>query len=242
LGVEPFLLRIEPSDDADSVGSVEPFFSSDCVVVDIPPEAALGPDFHPEQIATILSFIERAERRPSHLLYVSSVSVYGPSQGPVDERTQPLPDQGSGSILLEAEQKLSRFARERAMGLTIVRPGGLIGPGRHPGLFLAGRKGVLNGTTPVNMIHQLDLCEMMTSLIVDHPTAAGEVEIYNAVSPHHPLRSEFYSRASVAIGVEPPSFASSSCASPKIVSSEKIRRVTGCTPRFDDLYGAIGAL
>ena len=242
LGIEPLLLRIEPLEDGDIFSdspAADRFFDSSTLVIDIPPETALGADYHPAQISAILARVNLPSVQ--HILYVSSTSVYGSHQGAVDEETELLPDQGSGQILKRAEKMLTDYARKHSVGLTIVRPGGLIGPGRHPGLFLAGRKGAVNGESPVNLIHQLDLVDFLTSLIVDHPTAAGTVEIYNAVSTHHPLRSEFYPRAALAIGVEPPLFLPNETPPTKTVGSEKIRRVTGFVARFDDLYASIGA-
>jgi nucleoside-diphosphate-sugar epimerase len=242
LGVEPLLLRIEPLEDGDVFSdspAADRFFSSMTLVINIPPETALGADYHPGQISAILARVNLPDVQ--QILYVSSTSVYGSHQGRVNEITALEPDQGSGQILRRTEKMLSDYALKHSIGLTIVRPGGLIGPGRHPGLFLAGRKGAANGESPVNLIHQLDLGDLLTSLIVDHPTPQGSVEIYNAVSSHHPLRSEFYPRAALAIGVEPPTFAANENPPTKFVLSEKIRQVTGCLPRFDDLYESIGA-
>jgi nucleoside-diphosphate-sugar epimerase len=244
IGIEPLLLRIDPSEQNEFTSSPgsEKFFSSHCLVINIPPETALGADYHPAQLKAILAMIDQSPVKPAQILYVSSTSVYGSTQGNVNEETEPLPDQGSGSILLAAEKLLTEYAIAKKVGLTIVRPGGLIGPGRHPGLFLAGRRGALNGEAPVNMIHQLDLSELLTSLVVDHSTAAGSTTIFNAVSSHHPKRSEFYPRAALAIGVAPPIFAEAKSPNAKVVSSEKIRAVTGLALRFDDLYAAIGAV
>ncbi len=242
LGIEPLLLRIEPLEEGDLFSdspAADRFFDSNTLVIDIPPETALGADYHPAQISAILARVNMPSVQ--QILYVSSTSVYGSHQGQVSETTPLDPDQGSGLILRRTERMLSDFAGKHSIGLTIVRPGGLIGPGRHPGLFLAGRKGAANGASAVNLIHQLDLVDLLTSLIVDHPTPLGGVEIYNAVSSHHPLRSEFYPRAALAVGVEPPTFAPNDNPPNKIVLSEKIRRVTACVLRFDDLYESIGA-
>lgn len=241
VGIEPFLLRIEPEMRGESTG-VGSFFSSRCLVLDLPPEISLGTDYHTSQLESIFDFIREAPVRPEQLVYVSSTSVYGADQGLVDETIVPRPDGDSGEVLVRAEHMVAAFARSMGLGLTIVRPGGLIGPGRHPGLFLAGRRELRNGEAVVNMIHQLDLADQMAELIAGHPVAAGACEIYNAVSSHHPTREEFYVRAARAIGVEPPTFAATDIeVPPKIVRSEKIVRVTKRMFRYDDLYSAIGA-
>jgi nucleoside-diphosphate-sugar epimerase len=225
--------------ESSDVGS---FFSSSCLVLDLPPEVSLGTDYHTGQLESIFDFIRKAPSQPKQLVYVSSTSVYGADQGVVDETIVPRPDGDSGEVLVRAEQMVSAFARSMGLGLTIVRPGGLIGPGRHPGLFLAGRRELRNGAAVVNMIHQLDLAEQMAELIASHPVTAGACEIYNAVSSHHPTREEFFVRAARSIGVEPPTFAATDTEAPsKIVRAEKIVRATKRMFRYDDLYSAIGA-
>ncbi len=255
MGIEPLLFRIEPDLDpapkngAPADQSYQPFaagspsaafFESDAFVINVPPETALGPEFHPGEIAIILTRISQSARKPKHLVYVSSTSVYGSNQGFVTETSPALPDAGSGEILLRAESMLTQFARAHSVSLSIVRSGGLIGPGRHPGLFLAGRKNAANGASPVNMIHQLDLVNILGSLIADHVPSPGEVEVYNAVSSQHPARSEFYVWAAQSIGVEPPTFQVATESATKTISSEKIRALTGLELRFDDLYASMG--
>lgn len=245
LDIEPLLFRIEPEVGAPEAfpadSTAAKFFESETLVIGLPPETSLGPEYHPGQIATILSRVTQSRRPPAHLVYVSSTSVYGASQGAVDESTRPLPDEGSGPILVRTESALRSYASERGLALTIVRPGGLIGPGRHPGLFLAGRSNVANGDAPVNMISQADLVEILVSVIADVVPAPGEVAIYNAVSDHHPSRREFYTRTAEAIGVAAPVFSSApSIESPKFVSAAKIRALPRMSSRFDDLYAAIG--
>ncbi|RYZ63406.1 MAG: hypothetical protein EOP05_23650, partial [Proteobacteria bacterium] len=122
------------------------------LIVNIPPEAAMGADFHPSQIKEILHRL-KGHKDFKHLLYVSSTSVYGSTQGLVDETTTPSPDPGSGEILVHAETLLREAAEERGFALTIVRSAGQMGPGRHPGLFLSGRQNVKDANGPVNMIH-----------------------------------------------------------------------------------------
>ncbi len=252
MDVEPLLLRIEPQEPGSTFSATTGsavFFNSETLVINLPPEAALGADYHPGQIASILSLLmpDRSSSDLKHIVYVSSTSVYGAWQGAVDESTPPKPDEGSGEILLRTESMLTDWARANSVAVSIVRPGGLIGPGRHPGLFLAGRKNALNGESPVNLIHQLDLVEILTAIIVAGRPSSGESEIYNAVSSHHPLRKDFYVRAALAIGVEAPTFAkvddSASGrypASAKLVMSLNLKHLKGLILKNDDLYSSMG--
>lgn len=65
------------------------------------------------------------------LVYASSTSVYGQSQGEwVDEDSPTVPLQEPGKICLEAEETLGRWARERRWSAVVLRFSGLYGPGR----------------------------------------------------------------------------------------------------------------
>jgi nucleoside-diphosphate-sugar epimerase len=242
LGIEAHLLRIEPLGEDESQfhsARTDSFYESPILIVNLPPETALGPDYHPGQLKEILTQLHPADGF-KHLLYVSSSSVYGSAQGEVDEATEPQPEPGSGEILLACERMLMQAAEKKGFGLTIVRPAGLIGPGRHPGLFLAGRKNVRDGEGVVNMIHQLDLVAFLAELATQE-VRPGEVRVFNAAAGAHPTRREFYTVAAGAVGVEAPTFQTSTSSTPKLVRSEKIREATGVKPKYDDLYSSFGA-
>lgn len=214
------------------------FFESKTMIVSLPPQAAFGEEHFASQLETLLS--RRGRAGFEHLLFISSTSVYGSKQGAVDESSALEPDTESGEILVKAERRLSAAARELSFGLTIVRPGGLVGPGRHPGLFLAGRKGVKDPMSPINLIHQLDCAEAVAWLATENAPAAGEIRIFNLVSSDHPNRQEFYTRTANALGLEAPQFtdANPELSATKRVDSSKIRQHV----RFehDDLYAALG--
>jgi nucleoside-diphosphate-sugar epimerase len=243
MGIEAFLLRLEPEDRLSSDASppqVLRFLSSPTLILNIPPSTAFGADYHPSQVEGLLKRLTPGRLR--HLIYVSSTSVYGAHQGEVDESTPPTPDEGTGRILIEVEQRLSAAAAESSFGLTIVRPGGLIGMGRHPGKFLAGRSGLKDPKLPVNLIHQTDLVESMASLATQNPPKPGESRIYNAVARLHPSRSEFYTRAAILLGLPPPTFVDDTASDSrgKLVRAERIRTATGVEFCFDDLLAALG--
>lgn len=242
LGIEPHLLRIEPNENADSsIGNANPFFDSETLIINLPTEAAFGPEYHPGQLRDVLS---QLSPKTKHVVYVSSTSVYGLAQGEVDETTTPVPDPGSGEILIESEALLKNAATTQSFDLTIVRAAGLIGPGRHPGLFLAGRKNIRDGHGAVNLIHQADLVALIAALVSKHSEAGVGIRVYNAVAPSHPTREDFYQRVAAAVGVEIPQFAGSSEAEStsrsKIVHGEQIVRDTGVSFIHGDLYSGLG--
>jgi nucleoside-diphosphate-sugar epimerase len=100
---------------------------------------------------------------------------------------------------LKAEQLLQQ---QDLLKTTIIRFGGLVGPGRHPGRFFAGKKDIPNGRAPVNLVH-LDDC-IGISLAVIQQYAFGY--LFNACSPHHPQKTDFYLQASSQAGLAAPEF------------------------------------
>jgi nucleoside-diphosphate-sugar epimerase len=133
------------------------------------------------------------------VVFISSTGVYGDINGEVNELNEPKPDNASGKALLEAE---NRLRQQTGFQTTIIRFAGLIGPGRDPGRFLAGKKDIPNGNAPVNLIHLIDCIGISCAII--EKEAFGYT--YNACSPSHPNKADFYSRAAVNLGLEPPEF------------------------------------
>ena len=105
------------------------------------------------------------------------------------------------------------------MDCTIVRLAGLIGPGRMPGNFLAGKQNVPGGDQPVNLIHLDDAVGILSAICLRNIRN----EIFNAVAEEHPLRRDYYAAAAAALGLPPPRFAADGGPPGKIVSGRKVR-------------------
>lgn len=133
------------------------------------------------------------------LIYVSSTSVFG-AQGVVDEDTLPLPDSESGKQLLEAERLLA--TGRPPYNLLVVRPGGLMGDGRHPVKYLSGKTGLQGGQDPVNLIHGTDARRIL-ALAVNDPEWTGVV---HAVYPAHPAKADYYHAQAESMGLPPPKY------------------------------------
>jgi len=192
-GILPYLITFPDGDKNDPS-----FFDCDVMVVSIPPKFRKGEGeaFLPK-ISSIINAISRHHIR--HVVYTSSTGVYGDNQGIVNESDEPQPDDQSGQLLLEAERL---FQNEAGFKATIVRFAGLIGPGRDPGRFFAGKTNVPNGLSPVNLVHIDDAIGITVSVIENN--AWGE--IFNACSPQHPTRAEFYRAAALKAGLPLPEF------------------------------------
>ena len=133
------------------------------------------------------------------VILVSSTSVYDDSQGTVTEKDHPKPERNAAKQLFEVEQI---FFNCPSFTTSIVRFGGLFGGSRNPTRLLAGRKGLNNGNAPVNMIHRDDCIGILQSIIAQD--AFGH--IFNAVTPQHPVKKEYYTKQAVLLGLEPPEY------------------------------------
>ncbi|MDP9081831.1 MAG: SDR family oxidoreductase [Bacteroidota bacterium] len=174
------------------------FFKCDILIISIPPKTRQGEanDYLPKINGIIEAILKYQIKR---VIYVSSTAVYGDTNSEVDEFTVPLPDTESGKILLAVEEL---FQRQTSFKTTILRFAGLVGPGRHPGRFFAGKSDVPNGRAPVNLIH-LDDCIGITREIINKD-AFGFV--FNASSSNHPTKAEFYSESARTAGLIIPGF------------------------------------
>lgn len=193
--IAPFLIDFSNGEQT----SIDPaFFDCDVLVLTIPPKVRANPDSkYLTVIQSLIEFIKRHQIR--HVLYISSTGVYGDSNSHVNERTTPKPESLSGRVLLQTE---SLFKSNTSFRTTIVRFGGLIGPGRDPANFFSGKKDIPNGQAPVNLIHLDDCCGICLAIL--RQGAFGYV--INACSPEHPKKMEFYKQACIRAGVSEPDF------------------------------------
>ena len=192
-GILPYLVKFEEEDE-----HFDPdFFNSDVLIICIPPKRSTAEQH------TFLSKLKRiasaARQLTKHVIFISSTSVYGDRNMAVDENTDPQPDTDSGKAIRSAEQLLKN---ENGFDTTVLRFGGLIGPGRDPGRFFAGKSAIPNGDAPVNLIH-LEDCIGITMQIIENDCYGY---IINACAPEHPDRRSFYTAATLRSGLEKPTF------------------------------------
>lgn len=214
-GVKPHIIELSPSINQDFDAS---FFRSDMLVINIPPGRRREDieTYFPRQVSEILD-----QRPPLKIIFVSSTSVYPNLNRKVKETDSPpslkadKSVRASGKALLIAEE-LVRAYSSRA---TILRFCGLMGPNRHPGKFLAGKKLDSSGQDPVNFIH-LDDCVKIIIKIIENE-AWGE--IFNACADLHPSKEKFYTQAANQLGLAPPEFNSSARSSYKEIESQKLK-------------------
>lgn len=220
-----------PSCVPSDAGVARRLASTSALLFNVPPTGFSASD--------LLSQIEhvRPKSNAGRFVFVSSTSVYGSHQGEVDEDTRPEPTEPNGRILYEVESSLLAQASRSAARLTILRPGGLLGPDRHPAKFLAGRQGLANGLDPVNLTHLDDLVEAAIACLFDERDE--RTKVYNVVSAAHPSRKVFYTDACETLGLAAPQFTEAEkTGTGKLVHAAKIRSELGVKFRFDDLHAA----
>jgi nucleoside-diphosphate-sugar epimerase len=194
IGVTPFTVQV----NADQINYDADFLKCDILVISIPPrlKKGEGSTYLPKINHIIQAVLQNNIQK---VIYISSTGVYGDHNKSVTENDDPNPDTESGKILLNAE---NLFRDESHFKTTIIRFGGLVGPGRHPGRFFAGKKDIPNGLAPVNMIH-LDDCVGISSAVIEQ-NAFGH--LFNACSPDHPAKEDFYKDVAMKGRFERPGF------------------------------------
>lgn len=201
LGIESARLDLNEELEGKNLVNINHVLDVDILVVNIPPKLRnLSSDaIHQNDYLLRLSKLKTliGDRQYQKFIFISTTGVY-PDDG-IFEESEINPWSDKSQILLQAE---TFFEQQNTC---IVRFAGLIGNKRHPARFLSGKKGLTGGSLPVNLVH-LDDCIGGIEAIIKSHQAGG---IYNLVSPHHPSRSEFYTKASFALGLMPPEFTQS---------------------------------
>lgn len=226
--IEPFLINFLPDND-----SYDPhFFECDILWICIPPKirAGKGGDYS-DKIRRIISLI--ISYKIKQVIFISSTGVYGDVNADVNELSETKPDNESGKAMLLAEELLKQ---QTDFTTTIIRFAGLIGPGRDPGRFFAGKKAIPNGKAPVNLIHLTD-CIGISQGIMNNE-AFGYT--YNACSPSHPEKADFYTKAAKRSGLELPEFIDE-LKSWKTVSGSNVNRLLNYEYQIADLMSWLSA-
>ncbi|EBE9340603.1 SDR family oxidoreductase [Salmonella enterica] len=202
-GIESYPLRLEPelvceADDLDALLDV------DALVITLPARrSGPGEDFYLQAMQELVD--SALAYRIPRIIFTSSTSVYGDAQGVVKENTPRNPVTASGRTLKELEDWLHNLP---GTSVDILRLAGLVGPGRHPGRFFAG-KTAPDGQHGVNLVHLEDVVGAITLLL--QAPKGGHIynkggHIYNICAPAHPARNVFYPQMTRLLGMAPPHF------------------------------------
>ena len=214
-GVTAFIVRCQE----DSCSGLSTFLNQvDTLIVAIPPGVRSNPK---RQFDLVIENIQKeiVAQKIKKVLFISSTSVYGKTQGLINETTPTAPVTKSANQLVKCEQMLLNSS---AFDTSIIRFGGLIGPNRHPIYTLAKREEIDHPTGKINFIH-LDDC---IALIQRCVASFQKGSIYNGVAPFHPSREEYYTSMAKKAGITLPPFNKREGGS-RIISAQKAEEVLG---------------
>lgn len=214
-GITPFLIRCN---EQQVEGDWHTFLAEkEILIVDIPPKLrGENRENFVAKIQTLISCIETTTI--TKVLFISSTSVYPDTDSEITELTIPQPEAENGRQLLETETLLRHNPNFKT---TVLRFGGLIGADRHPVKFLAGKQNIENPDSLINFIHQTDCIGIIVRLL------EKEIwnDVFNAVTPFHPTRENYYTRKALALGLPVPHFSHDKPSPVKTILSDKLQRV-----------------
>jgi nucleoside-diphosphate-sugar epimerase len=148
-----------------------------------------------------------------NVIYLSSISVYGSSNRLLDEKTKCNPVSKSAIKILSVEKILNNGPFKTIN----IRLGGLIGNNIHPINSISGKE-FNKGDQFINLIHIDDVVGIILKILDRFP---NENNTYNAVSPFHPLKKDYYTLIAKELKVLPPKFIIGEKLR-KIISSDKL--------------------
>jgi len=211
----------EPGLDTPTLNMLHQRLHTDAIIINIPPAIVKSPGAYLQR----LSFLKRlmAQHVYQRIIFVSTTGVYPSSEKPVTE-SDATPHSPSSEVLLAAEKLFSECANA-----CIIRFSGLVGPGRHPGRFLAGKQHLPGRMAPVNLVHLDDCIGAVTCLLMGRPLSS----IYNICANQHPTRETFYSTAAKDLSLKPPTFSDESQVG-KCIDGTKIATELGFQYRYND--------
>lgn len=155
-----------------------------------------------------------------HLLFGSSVGVYGDAPRLCDENSEPQPDSASVRAIVAAEQAC--LAADIAH-VDILRLGGLYAAERHPVFRLLAKGRLTDGGAPVNMLHR----DAAVAALFRAAMQPNGRRVRNIVEQLNMSRAEFYRAEAAKLG----------CAAPDFVVSPDDTGKTVVT-LFDDVMAA----
>jgi nucleoside-diphosphate-sugar epimerase len=176
--------------------------------------------------------IARRLNPEAQVILLSSTSVYPDDAGEVDETCTLLPT-GPGLIQLNYEKALQAVFPQ----LVILRLAGLIGEGRHPGKFFAGKLDVPDSNAFVNLVCRCDVINACNQVIF----SKLRNEIINICADEHPERGVYYVRMAQVAGFSAPSFITERGISQrhKVIVNTKAKKLLGLS--FSGIETCIGS-
>lgn len=202
--IDPYLVQLKRLDIADPV-----FFDSDVLLINVPP--SLRKQTEQEYLAQMTKLAQAVTASPvKYVVFISSTAVYPE----LNKMICDVNEVDSDNALYRSELL---FTQNTAFKTTVIRLAGLIGPGRHPSRFFAGKQGIPNGKAPINLIHLDDCIGIIEQTLIQQKFGFT----WHAAAPTHPQKQEFYTAATKQADLASPGFMDE-LKDWKIISSDKI--------------------
>jgi len=187
--IDPYLVQLNNDLTVSAA-----FFNSGILLINVPP--SLRTQTAEAYLAQMQGLLKQVETSPvKRVIFISSTSVY-------PDTNAEITDTGIVDFQSALYQSEQIFNQSTTFKTTIIRFAGLIGPGRNPSRFFAGKTDIPNGNAPVNLIH-LDDCISIIENVLNHQRFVGT---YHAAAPTHPSRTEFYTLSAQAASLPLPAF------------------------------------
>ena len=228
-GIEAQVLRLGPEFGPSEEQRLTALLSqANSLVLNVPPRAAVAGGY-PQLLRPVHRAVAAA--RLQAVLFVSTTGVY-PDEPRLMRETDAISTRDAASDILRTEGHfVPRYGQWQS---TVVRLGGLFGPSRAPGRFLAGRQNLPQGNAPTNLLHLTDAVGVL-STILEHNVWGHTL---NACAQMHPLRRDFYPAAAQYLGLAPPTFLPDGGTS-KTIDSSRLRTLVPYEFRHDDVLAAL---
>ncbi|MCH1924984.1 SDR family NAD(P)-dependent oxidoreductase [Shewanella sp. C32] len=225
-GIDAALLNLAHESASAQLHSILADVSA--LVVNIPPGLRRGEQDYLDRLRLLIAPIEQSQLKK--LVFVSSTGAYPQSQGWLTEADMVEAEHGTSSwVLQQAEQLMQSLSSERLV-VTTVRFGGLVGAGRNPGRFLAGKTDLPNGDNLVNLVHLEDCITAVRKILHSQQRSTT----YNLVSPVHVRKDQFYTEAALSLGLPAPHFLESHQGDGKVVVGDLICSTLDFTYQYRD--------
>lgn len=163
---------------------------------------------------------------PARSVFVSSTAVYGARDGDVDETTPAVPTSFNGEVMLQAEEEFLR----RTAGGTVLRLGGIYGPGRTRLIEQVRHGTASTSTRRTARIHRDDAAAAIVHLTTAAQPYSG---IYLGVDDEAAVQADVVRFLARELGVPAPDQVSDvrGPGADRAVSNAKLRQ-TGWRPSY----------
>jgi len=183
-----------PVNDPKSV--VLSAFNQEVLVISITPQIRQGRSDYAEKVEQLVEMAEIGKVKK--IILLSTTAVYNGLTGIVDENSSLDFTAEKVTLIAGAEAAAQQFTGQTV----ILRLAGLVGPNRHPGRFLQGKRVLAEPQAFINLIHQSDAVGVLINIITEN-TYSGT---YNAVSATETSKEHYYQSAANALGLAVPEF------------------------------------